>query len=193
MRRRLRSSVLSGCPAAWAPGWRPLGLDPAAHRLPSKPDGVPPAPQAIAGPLPACQMLFPPHLIPLAIFTRITHSPHPRNPLFHLLTYILLLQNTLGSPTFTPCTLQVTVGSLVSLPIGPHHSSLCSCIQLSAKEWMNEKKWTNKWNSTSSVYRKKAKLRLKEGRGLAIINRPDSQSNAFSVQFAICIKTESKV
>lgn len=176
----------------WLEG--PLGLDPAALWLPSKPDDVLPVPQAIAGPLPPRQMLFPPRLIPLAIFTRITpRSPHPRNPLFHLLTYILLLQNTLGSPTFTPCTLQVALGSLVSLPIGPHHSSLCSRIQLSAKEWMNEKKWTNKWNSTSSVYRKKAKLRLKEGRGLVIINRPDSQSNAFSVQFAICIKTESKV
>lgn len=129
-------------------------------------------------------------LIPLAISTRITphSSPPPRNPLFHLLTYILLLRNTPGSPALSP------VGSLVSLPTGPHHSSLCSRTQLSAEKWMNEKKKrTNKWNSTSSVYRKKAKLRLKEGRGLAIINRPESQSNAFSVHLAICTKTESKV
>ena len=92
-----------------------------ARPCPSSPPGPPQAPPLR-------------RLIPLAISTRITphSSPPPQNPLFHLLTYLLLLRNTPGSPTLSP------LGSLVSLPTGPHHSSI-SMFPHPAQCWeMNE-------------------------------------------------------
>lgn len=138
----------------WLEG--PLGLDPAALWLPSKPDDVLPVPQAIAGPLPPRQMLFPPRLIPLAIFTRITpRSPHPRNPLFHLLTYILLLQNTLGSPTFTPCTLQVALGHLSLSPLDHTiHLYVPASSSVLRNEWMKKNEQINEIQPLQSTERR---------------------------------------